>query len=194
MYPVLATVSSCYSELPGRLSTRYSPVRHFTHTRRYFHVRLACVRHAASVQSEPESNSPVKKYDSVWITIIQTIELKALYFIPFRSSIVNDPSQPTYAAGTILRPTCMVSARTTPKNSKTKVRIPKPLPRFANPEFLRSLPDRQRTVLKFLSVAKCVYALFHSRCQELFFKIFNIFSKCPLFLEIPQKKLLEKSS
>ena len=27
-----------------------------------FHVRLACVRHAASVQSEPESNSPVEKY------------------------------------------------------------------------------------------------------------------------------------
>lgn len=61
-----------------------------------------------------------------------------------------------------------------------------------NPEFLRSLPDRQRTVLKFLSVAKCVYALFHSRCQELFFKIFNIFSKCPLFLEIPQKKTSRK--
>ena len=30
-YPVLATVSSRYPRLEGRLSTRYSPVRHFTH-------------------------------------------------------------------------------------------------------------------------------------------------------------------
>ena len=60
-HTVLATVSSRYSILPGRLSTRYSPVRHFTRPRRDFRVRLACVRHAASVQSEPESNSPVKK-------------------------------------------------------------------------------------------------------------------------------------
>ena len=29
-YAVLATVSSRYSSLPGRLSTCYSPVRHFT--------------------------------------------------------------------------------------------------------------------------------------------------------------------
>ena len=81
-YPVLATVSSRYSKLPGRLSTCYSPVRHFTRSRRNFHVRLACVRHAASVQSEPESNSPVEKY------LIQLnssfrqsrmIELKALF-------------------------------------------------------------------------------------------------------------------
>ena len=59
-YPVLATVSSRYSKLTGRLSTCYSPVRHFTHHRSDFRVRLACVRHAASVQSEPESNSPVE--------------------------------------------------------------------------------------------------------------------------------------
>ena len=61
-YAVLAAVSSRYSSLPGRLSTRYSPVRHFTRDRSPFHVRLACVKHAASVQSEPESNSPVEKY------------------------------------------------------------------------------------------------------------------------------------
>ena len=42
----------------------YSPVRHSTRTRRYFLVRLACVRHAASVRSEPGSNSS-KKYDPV---------------------------------------------------------------------------------------------------------------------------------
>ena len=45
----------------GRLSTCYSPVRRFTQGRSPFRARLACVRHAASVQSEPESNSPVIK-------------------------------------------------------------------------------------------------------------------------------------
>ena len=41
------------------MSTRYSPVRHFNHFRRSFLVRLACVKHAASVRSEPGSNSQV---------------------------------------------------------------------------------------------------------------------------------------
>ncbi len=59
-YPVLAIVSNRYSELLGRSSTRYSPVRRCTRPRKNFLARLACVRHAASVQSEPESNSPVK--------------------------------------------------------------------------------------------------------------------------------------
>ena len=35
-------------------------MRRFTQDRSPFHARLACIRHAASVQSEPESNSPVK--------------------------------------------------------------------------------------------------------------------------------------
>ena len=35
-------------------------MRHSTHGRSHFLVRLACVKHAASVQSEPESNSPVQ--------------------------------------------------------------------------------------------------------------------------------------
>ena len=59
-YPVLAVVSNCYPRHRGRLSTCYSPVRHFTQDRSPFRVRLACVKHAASVQSEPESNSPVQ--------------------------------------------------------------------------------------------------------------------------------------
>ena len=51
----------------------YSPVRHSTHFRRSFLVRLACVKHAASVRSEPGSNSPVEKLNPsnepklVWI-------------------------------------------------------------------------------------------------------------------------------
>jgi hypothetical protein len=35
-------------------------VRHFTHGLLHFLVRLACVRHAASVDSEPGSNSRLK--------------------------------------------------------------------------------------------------------------------------------------
>ena len=34
-------------------------MRHFNHFRRSFLVRLACVKHAASVRSEPGSNSQV---------------------------------------------------------------------------------------------------------------------------------------
>jgi hypothetical protein len=38
-------------------------VRHFTHGLLHFLVRLACVRHAASVDSEPGSNSRLKPDD-----------------------------------------------------------------------------------------------------------------------------------
>ena len=48
-----------YPELKGRLPTRYSPVRQFTCSRRNFLLRLACVKHAASVRPEPGSNSPL---------------------------------------------------------------------------------------------------------------------------------------
>ena len=46
-------------------------MRHSTRPRRNFRVRLACVKHAASVQSEPESNSPVQICckDSRWTEI-----------------------------------------------------------------------------------------------------------------------------
>src|SRR5206468_5442011 len=53
-------VSRGYSPLEGRLVTCYSPVRHCTHGLLHFLVRLACVRHAASVDSEPGSNSRLK--------------------------------------------------------------------------------------------------------------------------------------
>ena len=64
-YAVLAPVSRCYPPVQGRLPTRYSPVRHSDTNifprrfgRKRF-VRLACVRHAASVHPEPGSNSHV---------------------------------------------------------------------------------------------------------------------------------------
>src|SRR5688572_1703177 len=56
---VLAILSDSYPPLKGRLPTCYSPVRHFTGGRSPFLVRLACVRPAANVRSEPGSNSPV---------------------------------------------------------------------------------------------------------------------------------------
>ena len=59
-YAVLAPVSRGYPPLEGRLVTCYSPGRHFTHGLLHFLVRLACVRHAASVDSEPGSNSRLK--------------------------------------------------------------------------------------------------------------------------------------
>ena len=63
-YAVLARVSPGYPPLEGRLATCYSPGRHFTGAtvllQSHYLVRLACVRHAASVDSEPGSNSRLK--------------------------------------------------------------------------------------------------------------------------------------
>ena len=59
-HAVLASLSGRYPPLEGRSPTCYSPVRHSTQGRSPFRVRLACVRHAASVDSEPGSNSHVK--------------------------------------------------------------------------------------------------------------------------------------
>src|SRR5688500_8989947 len=58
-YAVLAILSDSYPPLKGKLPTCYSPVRHFTRGRSPFLVRLACVRPAANVRSEPGSNSPI---------------------------------------------------------------------------------------------------------------------------------------
>ena len=62
-YPVLDTLSSAYPRVKGRLLTCYSPVRHSC-TPKGLTVRLACVKHAASVRPEPGSNSPLKNIDS----------------------------------------------------------------------------------------------------------------------------------
>ena len=64
-YPVLAAVSRCYPDHQGRSPTRYSPVRRSTQDRSPFLARLACVKHASSVQSEPGSNSPVKNCEGL---------------------------------------------------------------------------------------------------------------------------------
>jgi hypothetical protein len=74
-YAVLAILSDSYPPLKGRLPTCYSPVRHFTRGRSPFLVRLACVRPAANVRSEPGSNSPVnlKSSTSAQNSLLKTI-------------------------------------------------------------------------------------------------------------------------
>ena len=58
---VLPPVSRSYPKVQGRLVTYYSPVRHSHPVASYQDpVRLACVKHAASVHPEPESNPPQK--------------------------------------------------------------------------------------------------------------------------------------
>ena len=62
-HPALPPVSRSYSGEWGRLVTHYSPVRH-SHPQASLQdpVRLACVKHAASVRPEPESNPPRKNH------------------------------------------------------------------------------------------------------------------------------------
>ena len=50
----------CYPGLRGRLSTCYSPVRR-SGVPKDLTARLACLKRAASVRSEPGSNSPLSK-------------------------------------------------------------------------------------------------------------------------------------
>ena len=62
-YPVLDPVSQAYPEVQGRSPTCYSPVRHSSTEASFgLSVRLACVKHAASVHPEPGSNSPQKRF------------------------------------------------------------------------------------------------------------------------------------
>ena len=76
------------SPTSGHVPMHYSPVRHSpsgasTHAA----VRLACVRHAASVQSEPGSNSSVQSLFKLSLDVLQilsdpqTSSLRASYFI-----------------------------------------------------------------------------------------------------------------
>src|SRR5213593_2393302 len=79
---VLAPLSGSYPPPEGRLPTHYSPVCHFTTVLLQLLVRLACVKRAASVRSEPGSNSHCKQYtltrnfiDSRAATSIHPIQL-----------------------------------------------------------------------------------------------------------------------
>ena len=59
-YAELASLSRGYSPLKGRLPTCYAPVRRAPPVLLQARTRLACVKHAASVRSEPGSNSRLK--------------------------------------------------------------------------------------------------------------------------------------
>ena len=56
-YAVLIDLSVCYPPLEGR----FPRVTHPSATRYCYPVRLACVKHTASVRPEPGSNSPLSK-------------------------------------------------------------------------------------------------------------------------------------
>ena len=64
-------------------------MRHSTRGRSHFRVRLACVKHAASVQSEPESNSPVQ----ICTKIPAWQKSESQSSISTRSSLVNEPEK-----------------------------------------------------------------------------------------------------
>ena len=61
-HAVLAVVSNCYSPPQGMFSTITHPCATLL-IPKDFRVRLACIRHAASVHSEPGSNSKVQILD-----------------------------------------------------------------------------------------------------------------------------------
>ena len=64
-------------------------MRHSTRGRSHFRVRLACVKHAASVQSEPESNSPVQ----ICTKISAWQKSESQSSLSTRSSLVNEPEK-----------------------------------------------------------------------------------------------------
>ena len=67
LYAVLAVVSNCCSPPKGRFSrvTHPSATKNTKTEIPVFSVRLACVRHAASVRPEPGSNSPMNSFFSL---------------------------------------------------------------------------------------------------------------------------------
>ena len=105
-YAVLAVISNCYPPVRGRLPTRYSPVRHSV-TRIFIRriksrcfVRLACVKHAASVHPEPGSNS--RWYMFLAASLLSNIIVLQLCwrttpFVPSQESLGN--SVPVYCSG-----------------------------------------------------------------------------------------------
>ena len=77
-HPALAPVSRSYSSPVGSLVTCYSPVRRFTHSRRSFLARLACLIHAANVRSEPGSNPSIESCFLVGIPMLPKKQPNAL--------------------------------------------------------------------------------------------------------------------
>ena len=117
-YAVLARVSPGCPPHKVRSLTCYAPVRHSTRVRRPGLVRLACVKHAASVRPEPGSNSPKRFRTAPDERLIVYKRSEFLFFwIPLngrkqclprvhpihRTSIFNQlrPCRPAWTAGVL---------------------------------------------------------------------------------------------
>ena len=98
-----------YPPAKGRSATCYSPVRHFQEQPKFLlHVRLACIRHAASVHPEPGSNSPSRMLDPcltskgefVYLTCISCLSCtnlrKRLLVLSYHCWIGKVPLLPRY--------------------------------------------------------------------------------------------------
>ena len=98
-HAVLASLSGRYPPLEGRSPTCYSPVRHSTQGLLPFRVRLACVRHAASVDSEPGSNSHVNSRGHHPLLLRRTEALRH----------ITDGRQTVNASALLMIGSCVVS-------------------------------------------------------------------------------------
>ena len=90
-YAVLARVSPSCSPLSGRFLRVTHPVRHSSPGSKLprVTVRLACVKHAASVQSEPRSNSPFqfasrRKQNLRWSIDADKTPTQSVWFLVFK--------------------------------------------------------------------------------------------------------------
>ena len=98
-HSVLIPVSRSYSQLEGRSLTRSSPLRHSGIATG---VRLACLIHAASVRSEPGSNSPYK------IPFVTDLSLSVLFSLCFEP--VSQPVLLVKTPGSLLLPVNLTRA------------------------------------------------------------------------------------
>ena len=152
-YTVLVPLSACYSGYEDRLSTRYSPVRHSTKNRSPFRVRLACVKHAASVRSEPGSNSPVQclanHFDQTLVRSLKTNFLARSSCSVFKDQAPgSSPSQspPFYPITKDLSNPCPLPQKLFPR-PETLASHPAQAPAAAEPPFY---PTPQTLVKRFL--------------------------------------------
>ena len=108
-YPVLVSVSRNYPGHMGRLPTCYSPVRHWLPKKASFSlpsVRLACIRHAASVHPEPGSNSPfdLALSDVLWHRFLFYRNWRFLFFQVCSCSVFKDLAQRFPAPCSVILP------------------------------------------------------------------------------------------
>src|SRR5437762_10082082 len=85
-HAVLADLSASYSPLRGR----YQRVTHPSATRPEGLVRLACIRHAASVHPEPGSNSPNSAFRLPLRTLVRlSLALKKIWVVANKLTTVH---------------------------------------------------------------------------------------------------------